>query len=168
MTTTTKQARRSESRNAKTAREIIREAPLSPPGIGLREIRIKTKTEEEEDVGSDTAAPHPLTHPPSSAPSRKPIEDINKTSPAPTPKFLKPAGVEDPSDSVARRRDGSRLAQQQQQREEEEAGGDTSHGNGTRRLKLKRERDDHSEAGAPAAADHNKPKRKKSGAAAAA
>ncbi|KAI9465116.1 hypothetical protein F5148DRAFT_1150091 [Russula earlei] len=138
----TKEIKRSKSRSAKSARELIHEALPS----GTREIRINSE-------GGDASAPttHAPPLPPRSAPSPNEINEIDRASP--TPKFLKPAGVEEPSEHLTRR-DGSHPARGD--------AADTNHG--ARRQNPKRERDDHREAGASTADK----KRKKSGAAAAA
>jgi hypothetical protein len=171
-TTTTK---RSKPRNAKSAQEIIREAPLTRPS-GISEIGIILE-------GGDTPAPPARASqsprpPPVSAPSPNEIDKINNTVPPlphpnnrknhpPTPpKFLKPAGVDEPpSDSVARR-DGSRPARQRE--------ADTINHGTQRRQNLKRHRDDRrgasfgggdSGVGGTPTSDRDR-KRKKSGAAA--
>ena len=138
----TKETKRAKSRNTKSAQEIIHEATT-----GSGEIRLKT-----EQGGS---APAPRTAPAMSLPpsSAVPLNKSAQTSgPLLTYQFLKPAGVDEPSDNPARG-DGSRPAQPE---------ADMSHG--TRRQNIKRGRDDHQEASAQTA-DR---KRKKSGAAAAA
>jgi hypothetical protein len=169
-------AKRTKPRNAKSAQEIIREAPLTRPS-GISEIGIKPE-------GGDTPAPparvsHSPRSPPVSAPSPNEIDKINndtvpplphpnprKNRPPTLPMFLKPAGVDEPpSDSVARR-DGSRLARQPE--------ADINHGT-QRRQNPKRHRDDRRGAssgggdggvGGALTSDRDS-KRKKSGAAAA-
>lgn len=171
-------AKRTKPRNAKSAQEIVREAPLTRLS-GISEIGIKPE-------GGDTPAPTARVSqsprsPPVSAPSPNEIDKINSDTvpplphpnprmnhPPTPPKFLKPAGVDEPpSDSVARR-DGSRLARQRE-------ADDINHGT-QRRQNLKRHRDDRRGAssgggeggvgGAPTSDRDGK--RKKSGAAAAA
>jgi hypothetical protein len=171
-------AKRTKPRNAKSAQEIIREAPLTRPS-GISEIGIKPE-------GGDTPAPPARASqaprsPPVSAPSPNEIDKINnntvsplahpsnprKNLPPSPPKFLKPAGVDEPSDSVARR-DGSRPARQGE-------ADNINHGN-QRRQNLKRHRDDRRGAssggcdggvGGALTSDSDR-KRKKSGAAAGA
>ena len=171
-------AKRTKPRNAKSAQEIIREAPLTRPS-GISEIEIKSE-------GDDTPAPPACTSqsprsPPVSAPSPNEIDKINsntipplphpnsrKNHPPTAPKFLKPAGVDEPpSDSVARR-DGSRPVRQRE-------ADIVNHGT-QRRQNLKRHRDDRRGAppgggdgsvGGALTSDRDR-KRKKSGAAAAA
>jgi len=139
----TKETKRAKSRSSKSAQEIIREATSSG------EIRLKT--EQGGSTPTPPTAPAMRAPPPPS--SAVPLNKNAKTNgPLPTFRFLKPAGVDEPSDNPARG-DGSRPAQ---------PGADMSHG--TRGQNLKRERDDHHEASAQTA-DR---KRKKSGAAAAA
>jgi hypothetical protein len=177
----TTDAKRTKPRNAKSAQEIIREAPLTRPS-GISEIGIKPE-------GGDTPAPPARVSqsprsPPVSAPAPSPNE-IDKISndtvpplphpnpprmnhPPTPPRFLKPAGVDEPpSDSVARR-DGSRLARQRE-------ADDINHGT-QRRQNLKRHLDDRRGAssgggdggvGGALTSDRDG-KRKKSGAAAAA
>jgi hypothetical protein len=171
-------AKRTKPRNAKSAQEIIREAPLTrPPGIS--EIGIKPE-------GGDTPTPPARASqvprsPPVSAPSPNEIDETNdsivpplphpnprKNLPPTPPKFLKPAGVDEPpSDSVARR-DGSRPARQREP--------DTINHGTQRRQNPKRHRDDRrgvssgggdGGVGAALTSDRDR-KRKKSGAAAAA
>lgn len=175
-------AKRTKPRNAKSAQEIIREAPLTRPS-GISEIGIKLE-------GGDTPAPPARAaqsprSPPVSAPSPNEIDKINDNTVPPLPranprknhpptpsKFLKPAGVDEPpSDSVARR-DGSRPARQPARQREADI---IDHGT-QRRQNVKRHRDDRrgtSSGGgdggvAGALTSDRDRKRKKSGAAAAA
>ena len=169
-------AKRTKPRNAKSAQEIIREAPLTRPS-GISEIGIKPE-------GGDTPTPPARASqsprsPPVSAPSPNEIDKINnntvsplpqpnrrKNHPPTPPKFLKPAGVDEPpSDSVARR-GGSRSGQLEAV--------NINHGT-QRRQNLKRHRDDRrgassgggdSGVGGALTSDRDR-KRKKSGAAAA-
>jgi hypothetical protein len=170
-------AKRTKPRNAKSAQEIIREAPLTRPS-GISEIGIKPE-------GGDTPAPPARASqsprsPPVSASSPNKIDKIKtdtdtplphpnprKNHPPSPPKFLKPAGVDEPpSDSVARR-DGSRPAGQ---------GKADNINHGTQRgQNVKRHRDDRRGAssggddggvGGALTSDRDR-KRKKSGAAAA-
>jgi hypothetical protein len=171
-------AKRTKPRNAKSAQEIIREAPLTRPS-GISEIGIKPE-------GGDTPAPPARASqsprsPPVSAPSPNEIDKIShnivpplphtnprKNHPPTPPKFLKPAGVDEPpSDSVARR-DGSRPAQQRE--------ADIINHGTQRHQNVKRHRDDRRGAssdggdggvGGALTSDRDR-KRKKSGAAAAA
>lgn len=171
-------AKRTKPRNAKSAQEIIREAPLTRPS-GIPEIGIKP--EGGDTPAPPARAPQAPRSPPVSAPSPNEIDKINnntvppltrppnsrKNLPPTPPKFLKPAGVDEPSDSVTHR-DGSRLARQGE--------ADTiSHGM-QRGQNLKRHRDDRRGAssggddggvGAALTSDRDR-KRKKSGAAAGA
>lgn len=174
-TTTTK---RTKPRNAKSAQEIIREAPLTRPSE-ISEIGIELE-------GGDTPTPPARAFqsprsPPVPAPSPNEIDKINnntipslplpnprKNHPPTPPKFLKPAGVDEPpSDSVAHR-DGSHPAQQRE--------ADIINHGTQRRQNLKRHRDDRRGAssgggdggvGGALTSDRDR-KRKKSGAAAAA
>lgn len=170
-------AKRTKPRNAKSAQEIIREAPTSS---GIREIGIKPE-------GGDTptlparASQSPRS-PQSSAASPNEIDRINSNGapshrnphlpginrpPAPL-KFLKPAGVDEPSSEFVARKDGEHLAQQRE-------ADNVNHG-AQRRQSLKREREDlrgvssgggDGGSGGALTSDRDK-KRKKSGAAAAA
>jgi hypothetical protein len=172
-------AKRTKPRNAKSAQEIIREAPLTRPS-GISEIGIKP---EEDDTPAPPARAFqaPRSPPVSAAPSPNEIDKINyntippltrppnprKDHPSTPPKFLKPAGVDEPpSDSVAHR-DGSRPTRQGE--------ADTINHGTQRRLNLKRLRDDRRGAssgggdggvGGALTSDRDR-KRKKSGAAAA-
>ncbi|KAH9039075.1 hypothetical protein EDB85DRAFT_1859935 [Lactarius pseudohatsudake] len=129
----TKDIERAKPRNTKSARELIREDVVS-----------------SGDCSPPSRAPPP---PPPSAPSpHKPASSLS--TPNNRDKFLKPAGVDDPSDSVSRR-DGSRPARPE------------ADSRGMRRPNLKRDRDDRRRGNAGAQTTTNG-KRKKSGAAAAA
>ncbi len=167
-------AKRTKPRNAKSAQEIIREAPLTRPSE-ISEIGIKPE-------GGDTPAPPARASqsprsPQSSAPSPNEIDTINNYSASPLPhsnprknhpptppKFLKPAGVDEPSSAFVTRRDGSRPARQRE--------ADISHGT-QRRQNLKRGRDDRhgassvGDGGVGAVTSDRDRKRKKGGAAAA-
>ena len=171
-------AKRTKPRNAKSAQEVIREAPLTRLS-GISEIGIKPE-------GGDTPAPPARASqlprsPPVSAPSPNEIDKINYNTVPPLPhpnprknrhptppKFLKPAGVDEPpSDSVARR-DGSRPVGQGK-------ADNINHGT-QRRQNFKRDRDDRRGAssggdgggvGGGALTSDRDRKRKKSGAAAA-
>lgn len=151
---------RAKPRNTKSAREIIREDVVAAGGG----IKIRNVEPEEEDQSSGdhsppsrraavaAAAPPPPPSSPSSAPSPHPSGLSTRD------KFLKPAGVDEPSDFVSRG-NGSRPAR---------SDADTTRG--TRRPNLKRDRDDRrrEDAGAQTTASTANGKRRKSGAAAAA
>jgi hypothetical protein len=141
---------RAKPRNTtKSAREIIREDVV----VAGRGNKIGIFEPEEEDKSSGVcslpsrSAPPPLPSAPS--PHKAAASSLSTSS-----KFLKPAGVDEPSDSASRG-DGSRPARLEP---------DTTT-RGTRRPNLKRDRDDRrrDDAGAQTA----KEKRRKSGAAAA-
>jgi len=172
-------AKRTKPRNAKSAQEIIREAPLTRLS-GISEIGIKPE-------GGDTPAPPARASqsprsPQLSAPSPNEIDETNNNSAPPFPhpntrknhppaplKFLKPAGVDEPPSDYVVRRDGSRPARPRE--------ASTNHGTQRRQNSLKRVRDDRpgpssgdgdgGVGGGGLTSDRDR-KRKKSGAAAAA
>jgi hypothetical protein len=145
----TKDIERAKPRNTKSAREIIREDVVVAGGG----VKIRNVEPEGEDKGSGDYSPpsRSAPPPPPSAPSphRRAVSSLS------TPKFLKPAGVDEPSDFVSRG-DGSRPAR---------SDADTTRG--ARRPNLKRDRDDRRRDDAGAQNTTNA-KRRKSGAAAAA
>ena len=146
---TTKDIERAKPRNAKSAREIIREDVV----VGSRNKIRNFEPEEEDKSSGDCSLPsRSAPPPPPSAPS--PHKAASSLSTSNRAMFLKPAGVDEPSDSVSRG-DGSRPARPEP---------DTTRG--TRRLNLKRDRDDRRRD--DAGAQTTKGKRRKSGAAAAA
>ena len=140
---------RAKPRNAKGAREIIREDVVAR---SRNKIGIFFEPEEEDKSSGDCSLPSRSAPPPlPSAPS--PHKAASSSLSTSSSMFLKPAGVDEPSDSVSRG-DGSRSARSES---------DTIRG--TRRPNLKRDRDDRrrrDDAGAQMA----KGKRRKSGAAA--
>ncbi|KAI9435790.1 hypothetical protein H4582DRAFT_621562 [Lactarius indigo] len=145
----TKDIERAKPRNTKSARELIREDVVAGSGIKIRNL----ETEAEDKSSGDCSHPSRGPPPPPSAPSpHKPASSLS--TPNNRNKFLKPAGVDEPSDSVSRG-DGSRPT-----RPEVDS-------RATRRPNLKRDRDDRRRDDAGAQITTNR-KRKKSGAAAAA
>ncbi|KAH9053827.1 hypothetical protein EDB87DRAFT_1580797 [Lactarius vividus] len=146
----TKDIERAKPRNTKSARELIREDFVVGSGIKIRDL----ETEEEDKSSGDCSPPSrgPPPPPPSAPSPHKPASSLS--TPNNRDKFLKPAGVDEPSDSVSRR-DGSRPARPE------------ADSRGTRRPNLKRDRDDRRRGDAGAHTTTNG-KRKKSGAAAAA
>ena len=151
---TTKDIEHTKPRNAKSAREIIREdVVVVGSGNKIRNF----EPEEEHKSSGDCSLPSRSAPPPPlpSAPSpHKAAASSSSLSTSNRAMFLKPAGVDEPSDSVSRG-DGSRPARPEP---------DTTRG--TRRLNLKRDRDDRRRD--DAGAQTTKGKRRKSGAAAAA
>jgi len=144
---------RAKPRNTKSAREIIREDVVAGSGIKIRNL----ETEEEDKSSGDCPPPSRSAPPPPplSAPSpHRPASSLS--TPNNRDKFLKPAGVDEPSDSVSRG-DGSRPARPE---------ADSTRG--TRRPDLKRDRDDRRREAAGAQTTTANVKRRKSGAAVAA
>ncbi|KAN0136594.1 hypothetical protein V8E53_005641 [Lactarius tabidus] len=147
---TTKDFERSKPRNTKSAREIIREDVVGGSGIKIRSF---APEEEDKSSGDGSLPSRTAPPPPPSAPS--PHKAASSLSTPNREMFLKPAGVDEPSDSVSRG-DGSRPARPEP---------DTTRG--TRRPNLKRDRDDRRGDDAGARQQSDKGKRRKSGAAAA-
>ncbi|KAI9452308.1 hypothetical protein BJY52DRAFT_944054 [Lactarius psammicola] len=146
----TKDIERAKPRNTKSAREIIREDVVVGSGIKIRNL----ETEEEDKSSGDCSLPSRSALPP---PPSAPSPHMATSSLSTRDKFLKPAGVDEPSDFVSRG-DGSRPARPE-----------TDTIRGTRRPNLKRDRDDRrrEDAGAQTTTTSSR-KRRKSGAAAAA
>ena len=149
----TKDIERAKPRNTKSAREIIREDVVAAGGG----IKIPNVEPEEEDRTSGDCSPPSRSAPPPTAPPPPPsAPSPHHHSNLSAPRFLKPAGVDEPSDLVSRG-DGSRPA----------ARPDADTTRGTRRPNLKRNRDDRRRGDAGAQQTANG-KHRKSGAAAAA
>lgn len=146
----TKEIERAKPRNAKSARELIREDIVAGGGIKIRNVEPE---EEDKSIGDCSPPSRSAPPPPPSAPSPHRAASSSLSTPN-RDQFLKPAGVDEPSDFVSRG-DGSRP---------ERSEADSIRG--TRRPNLKRDSDDRrSEV---AGAQTTNAKRRKSGAAAVA